>query len=206
MFCSNCGSQIDDGFKFCGKCGTAVQPIVQSVAPQQPTANAPYCLYMDSKGVTLLNYKFDVKSADGMVRYRAATVTEGLMTSNARIYYPNDAEALIIRQQKKMTLAAMNFDMLSADNKLITEVLQKIHLSKYEFHLPSLGLMVTGDFLAVNYVFTRGNQTVAAVRKKIVSWGDCYELEIYDSSLEQVLLGTIMVIQMVIAASRRRRR
>ena len=60
MFCSKCGAPIGDGAKFCGKCGTAVKPVVQSEAPQQNTSNAPYCLYMDAKGLTLFNYKFDI--------------------------------------------------------------------------------------------------------------------------------------------------
>ena len=206
MFCSKCGAPIGDGAKFCGKCRTAVKPVVQSEAPQQNTSNAPYCLYMDAKGLTLFNYKFDIKTADGEVRYRAATVTEGLFTYNARIYFPDDAEALIIHQQKKMTLAAMNFDIFSPDGTLLTEVLQKVHFTKSEFQLPKFGLVVTGDFLSINFVFTRGNETVATVRKKVLSWGDCYELEINDPKLEQILLAAIMVIQLVIAASRRRRR
>lgn len=206
MYCTNCGNLLSDDSKFCGKCGTAVTLPSQSESSQQGPTNAPYCLYMDAKGLTLLNYKFDVKTADGTVKYRAATVTEGLLTYNARIYYPNDAEALIIRQQKKMTLAAMNFDILSPNGVLITEVLQKVHFNKSEFQLPNLGLVVTGDFLSINFAFTRGNQTVATVRKKILSWGDCYELEIFDPEIEQVLLAAIMVIQMVIAAARRRRR
>ena len=201
-----CGNPLDDRSKFCGKCGTPVNSASQSNVSQQSTANVPYYLYMDAKGLTALNYKFDIKSADGVVRYRAATVTESLMTYNARIYYPNDAEALIIRQQKKMTLAAMNFDIFSPNGTLVTEVLQKVHFTKSEFQLPNLGLVVTGNFLSINFTFARGNQTVAAVRKKVLSWGDCYELEIFDPQLEQVLLAAIMVIQMVIAASRQRRR
>ena len=206
MYCMKCGNFLGDNSKFCGKCGTPVNPVPQNEAPQQNTPNLPYYLYMDAKGLTLLNYNFEIKSADGVVRYRAATVTESMITYNARIYYPNNVEALIIRQQKKMTFAAMNFDIFAPNGALITEVLQTIHFSKSEFNLPNLGITVTGDFFSIDFQFTRGNQTVAVVRKKVLAWGDCYELEIYDPNLEQILLATIMVIQIVIAASRKRRR
>ena len=206
MYCTNCGNLISNDAKFCTKCGSAINQPSQTEAPQPNQTNSPYCLYMDAKGLTLLNYKFDIKSADGTVLYRAGTVTESLVAYNAKIYYPNDAEALIIRQQKKLTLASMNFDIFSPDGTLITDVLQKVHFTKSEFQLPKLGLVVTGDFLSINFVFTRNNQTVAAVRKKVLSWGDCYEVEIFDPELEQIILAAIMVIQMVIAASRRRRR
>ena len=211
MFCTKCGNPVPDGSRFCETCGAAVQPVppVQS-APVQPAppqfAPAKYNLYMDAKGLTLFNYKFDIKDAAGNVCYRAASVTESMITYNARIYNPDDSEAMIIHQQKKMTFAAMNFDILAPNGALVTEVLQKVHLATSEFQLPQLGLVVTGDFFSVNFTFKRGDEVVCSVRKKVLAWGDCYELEYYDPSLTQILLATIMVIQLVIAASRRRRR
>ena len=203
MFCTNCGKPIADGSRFCTMCGAPQSGAVQTPAHQpQITANA---LYMDAKGLTLLNYKFDIRDTAGNLRYRAATVTESMFTYNARVYHANDSEAMIIRQQKKMTMAAMNFDIFAPDGTLVTEVKQKIHFTTSEFQLTQLGLVVTGDFFGVNFTFKRGDQVVATVRKKVLSWGDCYELVYQDPNLEQVLLATIMVIQMVIAASRRRR-
>ena len=34
MFCSSCGNQINDGAKFCGKCGTAVSDTVTSLTAE----------------------------------------------------------------------------------------------------------------------------------------------------------------------------
>lgn len=214
MFCSKCGNAAAEGARFCIKCGAPLAAPVQSEAAQ-PVQSAPapsanesnvYHLYMDAKGLTMVNYKFDIKDGAGNLRYRAATVSEGFVTHNARVYYPNDAEAMIIRQQKKMTMAGMNFDIFAPNGTLVTEVIQKIHFTTSEFQLPQLGLVVTGDFMSVNFTFNRGNQPIAKVHKSMCSWGDCYELEFYDLNLEQVLLATIMVIQMVIAAARHRRR
>lgn len=206
MFCTNCGKPIADGSRFCTMCGAPQSVAVQSAPPQPSAAPQTCCLYMDAKGLTLLNYKFDIRDAAGNLRYRAATVTESMFTYNARVYHADDSEAMIIRQQKKMTMAAMNFDIFNPDGTLVTEVKQKIHFTTSEFQLTQLGLTVTGDFFGVNFTFKQGDQTVATVRKKVLSWGDCYELAYQDPSLEKVLLATIMVIQMVIAASRRRRR
>lgn len=207
MFCNKCGKELNNDARFCCFCGApqGIQSVPQQPQPPQ-CAPGPCYLYMDAKGLTLLNYKFDIKDAAGNLRYRAATVTEGMFTYNARVYYPNDAEAMIIHQQKKLTMAAMNFDIFAPNGALVTEVLQKIHFATSEFRLPQLDLVVKGDFLSLNFSFLRGNQVVAAVRKKFLAWGDSYELEYYDPNLEQVLLATIMVIQMVIAASHNRRR
>ena len=201
MFCQKCGSNVSESDKFCAKCGAP------QGAPAQPQETlAPKHLYMDAKGITLFNYKFDIKDSQGNVRYRAATVTESMLTYNARVYNPDESEAMIIHQQKKLTFASMNFDIFAPDGTLVTEVLQKVHFATSEFQLPRLGLVVTGDFFSINFSFKRGNEVVASVRKKVLSWGDCYELEYCDPELEKVLLATIMVIQIVIAASRRRRR
>ena len=206
MICYKCSNSIKPDARFCSKCG-APQSAPTSNAPSQPQPTpSTMKLYMDAKGLTLLNYKFDIRDADGNIRYRAATVTESMITYNARIYHPDDSEAMIIHQQKKMTMVAMNFDILSADGKLVSEVIQKVHFTSSEFQLPQLGLVATGDFLSLNFTFKRGNQVIASVKKKLLAWGDCYELEFCDPNLEQALLAAIMVIQIVIAASRRRRR
>ena len=113
---------------------------------------------------------------------------------------------MIIHQQKKLTLASMNFDIFAPDGTLVTSVMQKVHFTTSEFQLTNLGIVVTGDFFSLNFDFKRGNETVATVRKKLLAWGDSYELEYYDPGLDKVLLATIMVIQMVIVASRNRRR
>lgn len=214
MFCFKCGSQIADDALFCSMCGTRQEPLQAQPVPQpqpapQPAAQAvpnKCYLYMDAKGLTLFNYKFDIRNGAGDVCFRAATVTESAFTYNARVYYPNDAEALVIHQQKKMTMGSMNFDIFAPNGTLVTEVLQKLHFATSEFQLPQFGLVVTGDFFAINFTFKRGEEVVATVRKKIMSWGDSYEIEFADPAMDQILIATIMVIQMVIAAARRRRR
>jgi len=37
MFCSNCGTRLNDTDRFCKKCGTAV-PVPSAVAPEEPKA------------------------------------------------------------------------------------------------------------------------------------------------------------------------
>ena len=40
MFCANCGEKIDDGAKFCIKCGTAVNSALPQTAPITPAPQA----------------------------------------------------------------------------------------------------------------------------------------------------------------------
>ncbi len=200
MFCTNCGTRLDDDARFCTNCGTRVGAAESAATP------ALRHLYMDAKGLTLVNYKFEIRDEAGQVRYRAATVTESAFTYNARIYFPDDTEATAIHQQKKLTMAAMNFDITTPDGRLITEALQRFQGMRYTFELPAFGIMVDGDFLSLNFSFTKDGQQICKVQKKLMSWGDSYELAFTDPAMEQVYLSVVMVIQMVIAASRHRRR
>ena len=38
MFCTNCGSQFEDGNAFCPNCGTKVETVAQPVAAPAPAA------------------------------------------------------------------------------------------------------------------------------------------------------------------------
>lgn len=207
MFCAKCGNQIPDGARFCPRCGFQIGAVPAAPAtPAAPAESAVKRLYMDAKGLSLVNYKFEIRDQAGNLRYKAATVTEGMFTYNARVYYPNDAEVLAIHQQTKMTMMAINFDIVAPNGALVTQVMQNVKMTSYSYTLPQLGITVDGDFLAMNFLFYRNGQPIGAVRKKIMAWGDCYEVEYVDPSLEQVFLAMVMVVQMVIAYHRNHRR
>ena len=160
MFCCKCGNPVDADARFCCVCGTPVER-----EQTQPV----YRVYMSTEGASLVNYKFVVRDAQGNVRYTAATVSEAMFTHHARLYYTNGAEALQVHQQKKMTLAAMNFDLVTPDGRHITEVLQKNKLTKYVYEMPQIGLVADGDFVSHNFTYTRNGQTVAKVSMKWLS-------------------------------------
>ncbi len=211
MFCSNCGNQIADNARFCGVCGapaTSAQPDtqVQQSAPVQQAAPQLRRLYLNTNGLSVLNYKFEIRDEAGALRYTAATVTESMFTYTARLYYPDQSEALTVRQQKKMTFSAMNFDVVAPNGALITPVMQKNKLSKYVYELSNVGIIADGDFFSHNFSFYHGNQLIARVSQKWMSWGDCYELEFADPSLEQLLLGSVLVFELVLIAQRAHRR
>ena len=198
MFCSKCGAQLPEGAKFCGKCGTPQG----GAQPAQPQA---YRLYFDAKGLTLFNYKFEIKDEAGNVRYTAATVSESMIRHNARVYDLNDNTVVRISQQKKLTMVAVNFDILDGNDNVITEAIQKVNLVNYIYELKQLGITLSGNFLKLEFDFVRGGNTIARVRKKFLSWGDSYEVEFCDPSLEKVFLACVMMIQIVCAIQRRRR-
>jgi uncharacterized protein YxjI len=62
-----------------------------------------------------------------------------------------------------------------------------------------------GDFLDMEYVFTRGGQTVAEVSKRWFAWSDTYGVDISEGEDEVLILASTVVIDMVCHADNKRR-
>lgn len=204
MFCGKCGKQIPEGAAFCGGCGARVAPAAQP-APAAPVMPQGIKLYLGTSGLTMINYKFEIKDEHGNVRYKAATVTESMVRQKAKVYYPNDVEIFEVFQQSKMTLTALNYDMIM-NGQVITEILQKNKFSKYVYELPQFGISADGDFFSWNFEFTQRGRPVAKVSRKVMSWGDSYELDIYDRNLEMIILAAVIAVELVTIRQRSRRR
>ena len=58
-------------------------------------------------------------------------------------------------------------------------------------------LQARGDFMDHEYVFERGNSTVAAVSKQWFSWSDTYGVDIADAEDQILILAATVVIDMV---------
>jgi uncharacterized protein YxjI len=73
-------------------------------------------------------------------------------------------------------------------------------LLRYAFSIDVPGpgaLEAQGDFLAMEYTFTRGGQTVAEVSKRWFSWVDTYGIDIADDQDQVLLLASAVVIEIV---------
>ena len=163
-------------------------------------------MYFDAKGLSLFNYKFEIRDENGTVCYKAETVTESMIRYNAKLYNAYDQELVKVSQQKKMTLATMNFDLINSRGELLTEAIQKMSMINYTYNLTGYGLVMSGNFLKMSFDFTRNGQPVAHVRKKMQPWGDSYEVEMFEPELEPIFLAGVLMIQLVLAASRNRQR
>ncbi|MBQ4617379.1 MAG: zinc-ribbon domain-containing protein [Clostridia bacterium] len=203
MFCPKCGNPVDPTMAFCGQCGNRLNA---EPTPAPAPTGQPNLVYFSTEDLTLVNYHLVARDAAGNVRCEARTVSESMFTYNAKIFAPNGQELMAVRQQKKMTMVAMNFD-LCVNGQPVCEVLQEMKGAGYRYVLPQYGLYADGDFFSLNFqVFANNGAPVASVQKKLMSWGDSYEISFADPSLELTLLGLVMVIQMVLAAQRNHRR
>lgn len=60
----------------------------------------------------------------------------------------------------------------------ITEIINKFSLLKEKYFAEGLGWEITGDFFARRFFFIKNGKKLVAFNKKLMSWGDCYEIDV----------------------------
>jgi uncharacterized membrane protein YhaH (DUF805 family) len=69
MFCKNCGEQINDGGKFCTKCGTPVVP-QQQTPPQTPQYTSPQPQYQQTAQTNMNAWEYFVSAVKKYVVFK----------------------------------------------------------------------------------------------------------------------------------------
>jgi uncharacterized protein YxjI len=162
-------------------------------------------IYLSTKGVSFVNYQFEVKDEQGNMRYTAKTVSERLTGYTLRVWYPNGAVAFTVQSKKKMTLMNLQFEMVLPDGGIVADILQKNKLRKYVYEVPQYNLLLEGDFISHKFDINQGGRRVGLVERKMMSWGDSYEIQFEDPAMEQIILAAALAVELGVIASRRRR-
>lgn len=207
-----CGSQIPQDAKFCHRCGAPVAGAQiaekntnppETVSAFPASGSQPVVYYMDPKGITLVNYRFTIRDANGVECLYAETQPTAI-TYKMHITDLNGNELLVVQQSKKLTMTAVNFEMWK-NGQLISNVIQRVKLTTYNYDLPELGMRADGKILMFNFTMSDGDRPVAKISKKVLAWGDSYEIFINDPKDAEVVLGFVTCIQMLTIRNRHRR-
>ena len=212
-FCGNCGTQLSAGSRFCTHCGAPVsaeQPaspqtnnVVSSAYAAARPVSQPVVFYMDPKGITVVNYRFTIRDAAGRECLYAETQPTAI-TYKMHITDLYGNELLVVQQSKKLTMASVNFEMWK-NGQLLTNVIQRVKLTTYNYDLPELGMRADGKILMFNFTMSAGDRQVAQISKKVLAWGDSYEILINDPRDTEAVLGFVTCIQMLTIRNRHKR-
>ena len=153
-------------------------------------------IYLSPDGVSLLNYQFEIKDENGNVRYIAKTVTEKMIGYTLRVWYPNGEEAFVVQTKKKLTLASLHFEMVLPNGQLVADILQKNKLTKYVYELPQYNMVADGDFISHKFSINQGGKQVGSIHRKMMSWGDSFEIQFEDPAMEQLILATTLAVEL----------
>lgn len=113
-----------------------------------------------------------------------------------RVYDLNQQEILYIEQ--KLWRLLPEFD-LYRQNEWVATIKKDFALFKNNYQITGQNWVVEGSVMAHDYVIKDQSRVVAEVSKKWFSWGDSYDITIYDDEAFTVLLGVVIVIDCVLA-------
>lgn len=148
--------------------------------------------------VLSLKDRFDVKDEDGVDRY----YVEGewlTFAKKLRVYNQNSQEILYIEQ--KLWKFLPEFDLF-IDGQNVATIKKELAFFSNNYVILGQDWQIEGSITAHDYVIKHQGRVIADINKKWLSWGDSYEINIYDEEHLTVLLGIVIVIDCVVSASR----
>lgn len=125
----------------------------------------------------------------------------------ADVFY---AEGELLSMGKRITLRTMDgqdlllvkeklFRWLSqyefyVGDQLIGEVKRELSLFKPRYTMLSPTWTIQGDIWSYNYEIKDGNQLIAVINKKLLSFMDAYEIKVYEEDYVKLVLGIVIAI------------
>lgn len=80
------------------------------------------------------------------------------------------------------------------NNELVFKIIKKFQFFKNDYSL-SNGYRIEGNFMALDFnVYNENNDLVGDIKRKFISIGDKYEINIYDESKKAIILAIIVAI------------
>ncbi len=141
--------------------------------------------------------RFFIKDENGSDRFYA----EGEIFSwgkKLHIYDLTGNEVAFIGQKLMSFMPRYSIEI---NGQVICEVNQKFTFFKQEFAFEGVPWRVEGDFWAHEYILHDGYNTIMELSKHWFTWGDSYELSIYQPQNELLCLCIALSIDCAIAQS-----
>ena len=146
-------------------------------------------LYVDEKLFSIHN-KFYVKDDNGKSIYEISSkvISLGDKTSITDM----DGNKIVYIEEELLHLTP-NYNVYIGD-EFAFKITKKFQLFKNDYSL-SNGYRVEGNFMMLNFViYDDNNIQIGSIKRKLISLGDKYEINIDDVSKKEIILGIIVAI------------
>lgn len=106
--------------------------------------------------------------------------------------YTMAGEEMLYIQQKLWTILS-KYEFFIGD-ELICEMKQEFTFFKAKYQIVMPNWNITGDVWAYNYEIRDEQGVVATINKKIFSFMDAYEIEVFEEDYLELILGVVIAI------------
>lgn len=143
-----------------------------------------------------LKDKFKVLDETGRELY--AVEGKFLSISN-KLQLTNMNGSEVLHAQKKLFRMFPSYEIFDPHNNLLATVQKKFSLRpRFVVSVGGEELQVEGSFFGHSFGVVRNGSEVASIQKKIISWGDTYEINILDELNVELYLFIVIIIDQVI--------
>jgi len=105
----------------------------------------------------------------------------------------------VLNAQKKLFKLFPRYDIYTPHNDHLATIQKKFSIRpKFLVTVGNEELQVEGSFFAHSFGVMRGGQEVASIHKKVISWGDTYEIDVHDELNTELYLFIVIIIDQVI--------
>lgn len=149
-------------------------------------------LYIKQK-VFSLNEKFTVKDE----REQDVYFVEGSFMKFPKTFsIKNQANEEVALITKKMWTWLPKF-FVEIDHQRVLTIKKELSFFKARYTMDMAGMEVEGNWLDMDFQVYRHGEVVGEVSKEWFTWGDSYQIRIYEEELETILLALVIAIDCV---------
>lgn len=105
----------------------------------------------------------------------------------------------VLNAKKKLFRLFATYDIFDQHNEELATVQRKFSFRpKFIVNVQGEELQVEGSLFAHSFGVLRNGQEVASISKKVISWGDTYEINVYDELNTELYLFIVIIIDQII--------
>lgn len=143
-----------------------------------------------------LKDKFNILDENQILQYQ---VHGKMMSLSNKLEFKNDKDEVLLRAQRKVFSFLPKYFIFDNHNQEVAEIKRLFGIRpRFNLTVRYKDLDVSGSLFAHSFVVEDNGITLATISKKIISWGDTYEIEIYKEEDIELLLFVVIVLDQVI--------
>lgn len=152
-------------------------------------------LYIDQKVFSWTD-KFTVRDGAGSERY---TVEGEIFSFGKKLHVYDRAgrEVAFIKQEVWSFLPRYYVYVAGQE---VAQIVKEFTFFLPKYRVDGLDWEIEGSFMAHDYHISANGRGIASLHKEWMTWGDCYQLDIFDPADEIPALAVVLAIDCVLAA------
>lgn len=149
-------------------------------------------LYMKQK-VFSLRGRFAIQDEHQQDRY----VIEGSFMQIPKTFTISDVSGQAITTITKKTFSLLPTFYVEVDGQGPMTIYKEFTFFRPKYTIDAAGIEVDGNWWDMDFHVTRDGEMIGRVQKKWLTWGDTYEIEVLDDTMEHLLISIVVAIDCV---------